>query len=415
MPSSRSEPKASASAWPQSIPPAAIASRRRSSCRISFGLEGEIGRQGEKLFVERLEPGGGYGRDDGVGRAQGGHVVARRHELRRGRERGLEVLVRRPQLGQHAVDQRSSLLRCDDTLGGEPGGVLLAHGRLAVDPLDQQRLGIRRLVLLLMAVPAVADQVDHEVLAELAPVRSGEPDRAQRSFGVVGVHVDDRDVEALGQVARVPGRATLFRVGREADLVVGDQVQRPARRIALEAVHVQCLRNDTLRWERRVTVDQHGQRDRRVVKTRSGRAVGLLRARPAFDDRVDGLEVARVRNDRDLDLTRSRHARPRRRQVVLHVARPALGIGDDGVDRPLALELAQDRFVRAADRVRERVQPPAVRHADHDLECAVLRRLLDREVEHRDEHVEAFERKLLLPDERPPQVLLQPLDLRQPP
>src|SRR3712207_8182721 len=43
----------------------------------------------------------------------------------------------------------------------------------------------------------------------------------------------------------------------------------------------------------------------------------LLRARPADDDRVDGLEVARVRRQRDRDLAGRRLARPGRRQVVL--------------------------------------------------------------------------------------------------
>jgi hypothetical protein len=38
--------------------------------------------------------------------------------------------------------------------------------------------------------------------------------------------MDDRDVEALGKVARIPGGAALSRIGCEADLVVGDQMQR---------------------------------------------------------------------------------------------------------------------------------------------------------------------------------------------
>ena len=46
--------------------------------------------------------------------------------------------------------------------------------------------------------------------------------------------------------------------------------------------------------------------------------------------------------------------------------------------------------------------------------CApALRRELDRLVEHRDEHVEALERELLLTEERAPQVLLEALDLRE--
>ena len=65
-------------------------------------------------------------------------------------------------------------------------------------------------------------------------------------------------------------------------------------------------------------------------------------------------------------------------EVVLHVARAALGVADDGGDRPLALELAQDLLVGLADRVREHVQPPAVRHTDHDLVRTARRGQLDR-------------------------------------
>src|SRR4029450_368780 len=39
---------------------------------------------------------------------------------------------------------------------------------------------------------------------------------------------------------------------------------------------------------------------------------------------------------------------------------------------------------------------------------------LDRRVQHRHEYIEPFDRELLLPEKRPPQVALEPLDLRQP-
>ena len=189
----------------------------------------------------------------------------------------------------------------------------------------------------------------------------------ERGLGIVGVHVDDRDVEALREVARVARRAPFHRVGREPDLVVRDHVQRAAGRVAVDRVEVERLRDDALPGERGVAVDEDRQRDRRVVDPGARRAVGLLGARETLDHGVDGLEVARVRRERDLDLAGLREARLRRGEVVLHVPGPALRIRDERVDRPLALELAQDRRVRAADRVREDVEPAAVRDADDDL------------------------------------------------
>ena len=161
-------------------------------------------------------------------------------------------------------------------------------------------------------------------------------------------------------------------------------------------------------------MNQDRERDGRVVDAPPARAVGLLGASGAHDDRVDGLEVARVRGERDLDLPRLGHARLGRREVVLDVAGAALGIGHERVDGALALELAQDRRVRAADRVREDVEAPAVRDADHDLVRAALRRQLHGLVEHRHERVEPLDRELLLPDERAAEVRLERLDLGEP-
>ena len=101
-------------------------------------------------------------------------------------------------------------------------------------------------------------------------------------------------------------------------------------------------------------------------------------------------------------------------QVVLDVSRAALGIDDEGVERALALELAQDRLIGAADGVHERVEPAAVGHADHDLVRAPGRGEPDRLVEHRHERLETLERELLLPEERPSQVLLEALGLGEP-
>ena len=136
-------------------------------------------------------------------------------------------------------------------------------------------------------------------------------------------------------------------------------------------------------------------------------------ARPTFDHGVDGLEMARVRHDRDLDLARRRDPRPRRGQVVLHVARPALRVGDDGVEvRSPSNSRRIDSYGRPTVWA-SALRPATMRHADHDLVGAVLGRQFDREVQHRDEHVEAFERELLLPDVGTAEVLLERLRLGQ--
>ena len=224
--------------------------------------------------------------------------------------------------------------------------------------------------------------------------------------------MDDRDVEALREVARVARRAPFHRVGREADLIVRDQVQRPADRVAVEGGEVQRLSDSALTGEGRVAVDQDRQRDRRVMEPHPRRAVGLLGAGPPLDDRIDGLEVARVCRERHGYVARGRRTCPLCAEVVLHVPRAALPGGDDCVDRALAFELAEDRVVAKPQGVRQHVQAAAVRHPEHDFVGTGLRSEIDRLVEHRHEHVEALDRELLASEEGLVQVVLEGLDLR---
>ena len=187
-------------------------------------------------------------------------------------------------------------------------------------------------------------------------------------------------------------------------------MERAAGRVPVEAREVERLSNDTLAGERRVTVDQDRQRNRWVVDAASVRAVGLLGPCPPLDDRVHCLEMARVRGESDRHLARLRRAGARRGEVVLDVAGASLVVRDHGVDRPLAFELAQNRLVGEADRVHEDVEAAAMRHPDHDLVGTGPGGDLDRLVEHRHHRVEAFDRELLLAEERAAEVLLERLD-----
>ena len=201
---------------------------RRSSWRCELRVDREAFGHGDQLAVERAEPFGGHGGHD-LGRP-GGRASPRgaggSASSCFSRSCASRSSLERP------VDHRLRLLGGDDALLDETRRVLLARGRLLGDHRGLQRLRVGRLVLLVVAEAAVADQIDDDVVAEPLPVRQSEPDGRDRRLGVVGVDVDDRRVEALGQVGRVARRPALAGIGREADLVVRDQVQRPARRVA---------------------------------------------------------------------------------------------------------------------------------------------------------------------------------------
>ena len=134
---------------------------------------------------------------------------------------------------RHLVDVGLRLLLGDHALRDEAVGVDVPGGRLPLDALDHQRLRVRSIVLLVVPEPPVPDQVDHEVVAEFLAVCVSQSNGRDRGLWIVRVDVDDRDVEALGEVARIPGRAALGRIGRVPDLVVRDQVQGAAGAVPL--------------------------------------------------------------------------------------------------------------------------------------------------------------------------------------
>ena len=71
------------------------------------------------------------------------------------------------------------------------------------DLFVHQRLRECGLVSFVVPVPAVADQIDEEVALELLAVRDRETRRFHARFGIVGVHVNDRNLESARQAAGV--------------------------------------------------------------------------------------------------------------------------------------------------------------------------------------------------------------------
>ena len=57
-----------------------------------------------------------------------------------------------------------------------------------------------------MAVPAIADQVDDDVLLELHAEVECKLGNEQNGLGIITVNMEDRCVDHLGHVAAVEGR-----------------------------------------------------------------------------------------------------------------------------------------------------------------------------------------------------------------
>ena len=84
--------------------------------------------------------------------------------------------MRGAQGGGHLGDERLGRLGREHAVLHESGSVDGPDGRLALDPLDHQRLRVGRVVLLVVSESPVSHQVDHEVVTELGAVGQSRPD-----------------------------------------------------------------------------------------------------------------------------------------------------------------------------------------------------------------------------------------------
>ena len=315
--------------------------------------------------------------------------------------------IGQPRLGR--VGARARILGAQQAFLDQLCREHFPHGRMVLDGVVHQWLGIGRLVGLVVPEAPIADEVDDDVAAEFLAEGGRQADRTDARRDVVGVDVDDRQVEPLGDVGRVARGATFLGVGREAELVVGDDVQRPAGCIALELREIEDFRNDALRGEGRVAVDQDGDGAGAIVVGLRPFAARLLRARPTLDDRVNGFQMARIREQADGDLLAIRRdVGALGLGVVFHVpgdVRPGC--------QPLLtlLELHQEGLVGAVDHMGDDAETAAVRHAHDHLTCAIVREQLQGLLQHHDHRVEAFDRESLLAEEGLAQVAVHGLDL----
>ena len=119
----------------------------------------------------------------------------------------------------------------------------------------------------------------------------------------------------------------------------------------------------------------------------------MLGAGDALHDRVDCLQVRRVRGERHLDFAIAEHLQVRAlgTQVVFHVARTAGCLGLN-----VAFELVKDRGQWFRHNIKEHIQPAPVRHADNHLVQALTCGGVDSGVHERNERLGTLQREPFL-------------------
>ena len=135
--------------------------------------------------------------------------------------------------------------------------------------------------------------------------------------------MEDRRLDRLGDVRRIGRGARELGRGGEADLVVDDEMDRPAGLVAGEAGEAETLGDDALPGEGRVAVQQERQDGVALDVALAGLAGSALPSTP----RIDRFEVRRVGQQRQMDLDAVELAVRRGAEVIFDVARAADVLG----------------------------------------------------------------------------------------
>ena len=99
--------------------------------------------------------------------------------------------------------------------------------------------------------------IDDDISLEFLAIIVSQVRRPDAGLGVVGIHVQDRRLNRSRNVGAIDAASPVHGIRREADLVVNDDMNRAAGRIAIELRKLQNLGHDTLADERSVAVNQY--------------------------------------------------------------------------------------------------------------------------------------------------------------
>ena len=253
-------------------------------------------------------------------------------------------------------------------------GVNLPERRVIFDGVVFLRLRDRGIVHFAVAVAAIADEIDDDVAAEFCAIFGGETADANDRVGIFGVDVEDGDALALGDVGSETRRMFLNRGRGEADEIVDDDVDGAADGVALEVGEIQRFGEDALAGKGGVAV--HDDRPNFVERFARaiddgpvGSAARLLCAGATHGDGIDGFQMARVRDDVNVErFAVCRDVASGRADVIFHVA------GAENAARIDIFESGDDFVRRLAGGVDHDVEAAAMAHGEYGIERASFRR-----------------------------------------
>ena len=232
----------------------------------------------------------------------------------------------------------------------------LRDGEVLVDLRVKIGLSECRFVAFVVAVTAIAIHVDHDVASEFLAKIERELADLHAGERVVAVDVKNRDLDHLRDIGRVHRRARIFGERGESYLIVHHHMHGSAGPVTMQLRHVQCFGNDPLPRECRVAMQQERQNFAAMFGVVAN---PLTRPRFSFHHWIDCFEVTRIWREQNFDLRAGSECSHRAiTKMVFHIA-----IASDEVRNVVFVELGENVAKRFLQKIREHVEPAAVRHA----------------------------------------------------
>lgn len=143
----------------------------------------------------------------------------------------------------------------DNPLCNETISIFQEYRLDGIDFPVHEWLGEHRLVQFIMAMLAVANDINDDVPLESLPELHGQLDALVHLLRTVGIHVQNGSTDSLGHFGAVQTSPCFPGGGGETDLVVGDDMDCSFCLITHQVLHLESLVDHSLPGEGCVSVD----------------------------------------------------------------------------------------------------------------------------------------------------------------
>src|SRR5260221_9355541 len=154
---------------------------------------------------------------------------------------------------------------------------------MTLDGAVHARLGKTWLISLIVTMTAITEHVDNNIVLEGLAILQRQHGYTRYCFRIFSVYMKNRRLHRLRHIRRIGTSISVFRISREANLIIDDNVNSSTRRISAQMRHIEGFGDNSLSGKRGIAMNQQ----RNNMSARCVRRAVLFRAHPAFYDWID--------------------------------------------------------------------------------------------------------------------------------